>query len=150
MLQTNGFFRRMTEQDVPAVMAIEKEVFSLPWSPDAYYGELKNQFANYLVCDYEGEIAAYGGIWVVFEDAHITNVAVGLDFRGIGMGKQLMLELEKIARMKKAQRILLEVRPSNDVALRLYASLDYLPMGTREKYYSDNGEDAIIMKKLIF
>lgn len=150
MLQTRGLFRRMTEQDVPAVMAIEQEAFSLPWSADAYYGELKNQFANYLVCDYEGEIAAYGGIWVVFEDAHITNVAVGLKYRGLGIGKLLMLELEKVARIKKAKKILLEVRPSNNVALSLYDSLDYFPMGTREKYYSDNGEDAIIMRKLIF
>ncbi len=150
MLQTNFLIRQMTEQDIVSIMLIENEAFTLPWSKEAYLGELKNNFATYLVCDYEGEVAAYGGIWVVFEDAHITNVAVGTDFRGQGMGKKLMLELEEVARRKKAVRILLEVRPSNATALKLYDSLGYTPTGLREKYYSDNGEDAIIMTKMIF
>lgn len=142
--------RRMTENDIPGVMKIEQESFSLPWSKESYLGELKNNFATYLVCDYEGDVAAYGGIWVVFEEAHITNIAVGPDFRRQGMGRRLMLELENVARKKQALRIILEVRPSNDPALNLYTSLDYMPTGIRKNYYSDNGEDAIIMTKFLF
>lgn len=150
-MQTDNYiFRKMTEDDIPGIMKIEQESFTLPWSKEAYLGELKNSFATYLVCDYEGDVAAYGGIWVVFEDAHITNIAVGTNFRKEGIGRKLMLELEKVARSKKALKILLEVRPSNDAALSLYNSLDYMPTGLRKNYYSDNGEDAIIMTKLLF
>jgi ribosomal-protein-alanine N-acetyltransferase len=150
MLNRNFILRKMTSQDIDEVMQIEKQSFTLPWSRESYLGELKNNFATYLVCDYEGEIAGYGGIWIVFEEAHITNVAVGLDFRQAGIGTALMEELEKTARDKKARRILLEVRPSNQAALKMYRNLDYVPTGLRKKYYSDNNEDAIIMTKLLF
>lgn len=142
--------RKMTEQDLDEVMRIEHEAFSLPWSRDSYLGELKNSFADYLVCDFAGEIAGYAGIWVVFEEAHITNVAVSKKYRSRGIGLALMQETEKIARAKQAIRILLEVRPSNQVAINMYESLDYFQTGIRKAYYTDNGEDAIIMTKFLF
>lgn len=147
---SNYLVRRMTEQDVDAVVAIEEQVFTLPWSKESYLGELKNQFATYLVCDKEAQVAGYVGIWVVFEEAHITNVAVAPPWRGQGLGRVLMEEAEKVARQKNALRILLEVRPSNYAALSLYQSLGYMETGRRKGYYSDNGEDAIIMTKLLF
>lgn len=150
MLNQGFILRNMTPQDIDKVMQIEEKSFTLPWSRESYMGELKNNFATYLVCDYEGETAGYGGIWVVFEEAHITNVAIDPDFRQSGMGTALMQELEQVARNKKANRILLEVRPSNEVALAMYGNLDYFPSGLRQGYYSDNGEDAIIMTKLLF
>lgn len=150
MLNQEFIVRKMTEQDLDGVMRIEHEAFSLPWSRESYLGELKNSFANYLVCDYAGEIAGYAGIWIVFEEAHITNVAVGQKYRSRGIGLALMRETEKIARAKQAIRILLEVRPSNRVAINMYESLDYFQTGLRKAYYTDNGEDAIIMTKLLF
>ncbi|MDD2373014.1 MAG: ribosomal protein S18-alanine N-acetyltransferase [Syntrophomonadaceae bacterium] len=150
MLNPGFILRKMTSQDIDEIMQIEQKCFTLPWSRESYRGELKNNFATYLVCDFEGKIAGYGGIWVVFEDAHITNVAVDPDFRQSGMGTALMQELEQKARDKKAQRILLEVRPSNEAALAMYRNLGYSPTGLRQNYYSDNGEDAIIMTKLLF
>lgn len=140
----------MTEQDLDEVMAIEKESFSLPWSRDSYMGELKNSFANYFVCDCAGDIAGYVGIWVVFEEAHITNVAVRNTYRAQGIGQVLMAEAEKTARAKKATRILLEVRPSNEVALHMYKNLGYIKTAIRPAYYSDNGEEAIVMTKYLF
>ncbi|HQE22804.1 MAG TPA: ribosomal protein S18-alanine N-acetyltransferase [Syntrophomonadaceae bacterium] len=147
---SNYLVRRMTERDLDEVMAIEQQVFSLPWSRQSYMGELKNQFATYLVCDKEAQVAGYVGIWVVFEEAHITNIAVAPQWRGQGLGRVLMEEAERVARQKNALRILLEVRPSNHVALSLYTSLGYVESGRRKEYYSDNGEDAIIMTKLLF
>lgn len=140
----------MTEPDLDEVMKIERESFSLPWSRDSYLGEIKNSFANYMVCDYAGDIAAYGGIWVVFEEAHITNVAVAKDFRGQGIGRALMEEFENIARAKHATRILLEVRPTNEAALNMYYKLQYVLTSLRKGYYTDNGEDAMIMTKYLF
>lgn len=147
---SNYLVRRMTEQDLDRVMAIEQQAFTLPWSRQSYMGELKNQFATYLVCDREAQLAGYVGIWVVFEEAHITNIAVDPKWRGQGLGRVLMEEAEKVARQKKALRILLEVRPSNHAALSLYESMGYMETGRRKEYYSDNGEDAIIMTKLLF
>jgi ribosomal-protein-alanine N-acetyltransferase len=139
----------MTEQDLDEIMIIEKESFSLPWSRQAYESELQNQYASYLVCDWQGEVAAYVGMWTVFEDAHITNVAVGRRFRRMGMGRILMLEEEKLALTKQASRILLEVRPTNVAALSMYNELGYLATSLRKQYYSDNNEDAIIMTKYL-
>lgn len=146
----NFMMRKMTEQDIEGIMKIELTSFSVPWSRESYLSEIKNKFATYMICDIEGEIAAYGGIWVVFEEAHITNVAVAESYRGAGIGKALMLELEKVAREKKALRILLEVRPSNITAQNMYAGLGFEPTAVRRAYYSDNGEDAIVMTKLLF
>lgn len=150
LLNQQFLVRRMTEQDLDEVMAIEKDSFTLPWSRESYLGELKNSFANYFVCDCAGDIAGYIGIWVVFEEAHITNVAVHKAYRSQGIGQALMAEAEKTARAKKATRILLEVRPTNELALQMYANRGYIKTAIRPAYYSDNGEDAIVMTKYLF
>ncbi|NLO22690.1 MAG: ribosomal protein S18-alanine N-acetyltransferase [Syntrophomonadaceae bacterium] len=139
----------MTAQDLDGVMQVELESFPLPWSRASYLGELKNTFANYLVCDVGGQIVGFGGIWVVFEEAHITNVAIASEHRQRGLGKLLMDRLEAIAREKRAQRILLEVRTSNYPAQSMYNSLGFIPTGLRKEYYTDNKEDAIIMTKFL-
>jgi len=149
MLHHGYLIRKMTERDLDEVMVIEKDSFTLPWSRPSYESELQNQYANYLVCDWEGEVAAYVGMWTLFEEAHITNVAVGKKYRGRGMGRVLMLEEEKLARSKKAERILLEVRPSNISALTMYKGLGFVTTGIRKQYYADNQEDALVMTKYL-
>ncbi|NLJ72681.1 MAG: ribosomal protein S18-alanine N-acetyltransferase [Syntrophomonadaceae bacterium] len=150
MLQPNYVIRKMTELDLDEIIVIEHQVFTLPWSIESYRADLRNEFATYLVCDVAGEVAAYGGMWNVFEEAHITNIAVNPNYRRLGLGKTIMLELEKAAKEKNAIRMVLEVRPSNSIALNLYEGLGYIPTSFREKYYSDNGEDALVMTKLVF
>lgn len=147
MLNQDYLIRKLTRQDLDQLMVIEDDVFSMPWSRQSYETELKNQWANYLACDWEGQLAAYIGMWTVFEEAHITNVAVSKRFRGRGLGRILMLEEEKLARAKGANRILLEVRPSNEAALAMYKGLGYIPISVRREYYADNGEDALVMIK---
>ena len=147
MLNQDYLIRRLTRQDLDQLMVIEDDVFSMPWSRQSYETELRNQWANYLACDWEGQLAAYIGMWTVFEEAHITNVAVSKRFRGRGLGRILMLEEEKLARAKGANRILLEVRPSNEIALTMYKGLGYIPVSVRREYYADNGEDALVMIK---
>lgn len=150
MLNQDYLVRKMTEDDLDRVMIIEKESFALPWSRESYLSELKNNFAAYMVCDVEGEVAGYGGIWVVFEQAHITNIAIGREYRLKGLGQSLMLELEKVARQRKATHILLEVRPSNLAARTMYKNLGFEDMSVRKAYYSDNNEDAIVMTRYLF
>ncbi|MDO4539829.1 MAG: ribosomal protein S18-alanine N-acetyltransferase [Syntrophomonadaceae bacterium] len=141
--------RRMTENDLDDVMDIEKECFTLPWSRASYEGELSNKFSTYLVIDIDGEIAAYGGVWTVFEEGRITNVAVAPRFRGQHLGEALMLALEEEVRRRKGTLLLLEVRASNAAAISLYNKLGFIQTGVRAKYYIDNNEDALSMTKLL-
>ena len=141
--------RKMTVNDLDEVMRIEMQSFSLPWSRSSYEGELNNPFATYLVIDADGEVAAYGGAWSVFEEGRITNIAVAPEYRGRGWGEELLLALEQEVRRRGASQFLLEVRPSNAAALHLYKKLGFLQCGIRKAYYSDNKEDALIMTKLL-
>lgn len=150
MLNTKFMMRKMTLSDIDQVMLIEEDSFSLPWSRDSYMNEFNNEFASYVVCDVRGKVAGYAGIWVVFEESHITNVAVSRNLRQTGIGLSLMEEVENVARSKRAARILLEVRPSNVAALAMYRKLGFIPTGLRKAYYSDNHEDAIVMTKFLF
>ena len=149
MLNQDYILRKMSVQDLEQVMQIERDSFTLPWSKESYASELKNKFANYLVLDIGGEVAAYGGVWVVFTDAHITNIAVHEKYQHLGFGRALITGLEYIARQKRADYIYLEVRPSNIRAVNVYESMGYGKSGSRKAYYSDNGEDAYIMSKLL-
>lgn len=139
-------FRFMTLDDVDAVVGLEQLSFSTPWPRDAFVNELTiNQHAKYVVAEIDGRVIAYCGMWVILDEAHITNIAVHPDFRGMKLGEALMRQMMGISVMFGAKRMTLEVRPSNEVARNLYAKLGFREAGRRKKYYSDNQEDAIIM-----
>ncbi|HZG86132.1 ribosomal protein S18-alanine N-acetyltransferase [Paenibacillus sp.] len=139
-------FRMMRYEDIPEVCAIEIESFATPWSEQAFMNELThNQFAHYVVMEHEGRLIGYGGMWVIIDEAHVTNIAVTGEFRGRKLGERMLAELGDRARRLGANRITLEVRPSNVVARRLYEKFGFEAVGIRPGYYSDNGEDAIIM-----
>jgi ribosomal-protein-alanine N-acetyltransferase len=84
-------------------------------------------------------------MWLIVDEAHITNIAVSAPYRGRKWGERLLIELQKTASFMGAVRMTLEVRISNLIAQRLYGKLGFYPVGTRRGYYSDNNEDAIIM-----
>lgn len=139
-------FRPMQMGDIPAICEIEQEAFTTPWTAGAFQNELtSNQFARYLVMEYDGHIAGYGGMWLIMEEAHITNVAVRQQYRGKKLGERLMRELQRTASLYGAVRMTLEVRASNYIAQNLYEKLGFYSVGVRRGYYTDNREDAIIM-----
>jgi ribosomal-protein-alanine N-acetyltransferase len=136
----------MTLSDVPAVLAIEQEAFTSPWTAEAFVNELtNNHFARYLIMETNDDIIGYGGMWTIIDEAHVTNIAVRADYRGRGYGNRLLKELQRTAVFFGAARMTLEVRVSNEVAQRLYRKLGFEPAGIRPGYYSDNQEDALIM-----
>ncbi|HCF49294.1 MAG TPA: ribosomal-protein-alanine N-acetyltransferase [Syntrophomonas sp.] len=137
----------MTGRDLDEIMLIELESFTLPWSRQSYENELSNRYATYMVADHEGVVAAYGGMWVVADEAHITNVAVAPRYRRQGMGTKVLQALLNTAGQKRVSRIFLEVRVSNDAAFKLYSGQGFAPTGVRKQYYSDNDEDAIVMMR---
>ncbi|GEB35721.1 MULTISPECIES: ribosomal protein S18-alanine N-acetyltransferase [Brevibacillus] len=139
-------YRFMTMQDVGAVAELERLSFSTPWPHDAFVNELtKNPNARYVVVVHQNRIVAYCGMWIVLDEAHITNVAVHPLFRGKKIGLGLMIKMMGVARMFGAKSMTLEVRPSNLVARNMYTKLGFREHGVRKRYYSDNNEDAIIM-----
>lgn len=143
--------RKMELKDINKVCEIENVSFPTPWSPYAFSCEvLDNNFANYLVITLEEnpeKIIGYGGMWVILDEAHITNIAIAPEYRGQRLGQLLLLELMKIALQKGAENITLEVRVSNTGAQKLYKRLGFEKAGIRKGYYLDTKEDALIMWK---
>jgi ribosomal-protein-alanine N-acetyltransferase len=136
----------MALDDVPAIQAIEQASFTTPWPPDAYRSELMtNRMAHYLVARIGGEVAGYGGMWLMVDEAHITTFAVHPAWRRQGIGERLLVAFLDLAIERHAHEATLEVRLSNLAARRLYEKYGFRPVGLRPNYYSDDREDALIM-----
>ena len=93
----------------------------------------------------DGRVVAYAGMWIIYEEAHITNVAVDPAFRRQGIAKRVMLCMMRTAWLFDATEMTLEVRENNFGAQALYAQLDFEKAGVRKGYYTDTGEAAYIM-----
>lgn len=142
----NYKIRYMKKEDIDAVLVVETKSFATPWSRSAFVNELiNNNFAHYLVIENEGEIIGYCGLWVIVDEAHITNIAIDPLFRGLKLGDQLLLHAIELARTMGALKMTLEVRVSNHIAQRLYSKHGFEPGGIRKNYYTDNQEDALVM-----
>jgi ribosomal-protein-alanine N-acetyltransferase len=136
----------MRVEDLPAVHAIERASFDSPWPADAYRSELEtNRLAQYLVVRAADSIIAYAGMWLMVDEAHIITFAVHPIWRRQRIGERLLLALLDLAEDAGANEATLEVRLSNLAARRLYEKFGFRPVGLRPRYYSDNGEDALIM-----
>ena len=140
--------KRMTLEHVDEVVKIEKYSYKTPWSREVFITEVENNdFAKYYVALKHSHVIGYAGMWIILDESHVTTLAVHPDFRKQGLGKLLMTTLTKEALLLGADRITLEVRPSNALARTLYNSLGFKSVGVKKAYYSDNDEDAIIMWK---
>lgn len=138
--------RPMNVLDLSAVQLIERASFTTPWPPQAYRQELEaNRLAAYLVALIGDEIVAYGGIWLMVDEAHVTTFAVHPRYRRRRIGERLLLSLLDLSMDRRAREATLEVRLSNLAARRLYEKYGFRPVGIRPRYYSDNQEDALIM-----
>lgn len=138
--------RKMQREDIDEVYEIELLSFSTPWSKESLYYELEqNLFAKYLVVECEEKVIAYCGLWVIMDDAQITNIAVHPDFRGMKIGEGLLTFSLQLSKEMGAKRLSLEVRVSNHIAQSLYTKLGFEAGGIRKRYYTDNQEDALIM-----
>ncbi|GED66000.1 ribosomal protein S18-alanine N-acetyltransferase [Lysinibacillus fusiformis] len=146
-MSRNVTYRKMVSDDVPAVYEIELASFPVPWTLDSFYYEVhENQYAHYvLAIDEDGSIIGFCGMWMVIDAAQITNVAVIEQARGRGIGEGLMREAMHIASLHGMEVMTLEVRVTNVVAQNLYRKLHFQDGGIRKGYYTDNGEDALVM-----
>lgn len=140
--------RPMQVADLQGVMRVERSAYVSPWRPEDFYRELTmNQLAHYFVAEQYGEIVAFVGIWLIVDEAHITNIAVVQEHRGKKIGEQMLLFILDEAKRLGAVRTILEVRVSNSRAQNLYVKHHFRFVGLRRNYYHDNGEDAFLMEK---
>lgn len=136
----------LDQEHIEDVLVIENLSFSIPWSREAFIQEiLYNQLARYLIVLDGNRAIAYGGMWLILDEAHITNIAVHPDYRGKGIGKKLMQGLIDLTQGEGIMQVSLEVRKSNVVAIHLYESFGFQVEGVRKEFYFDNHEDALIM-----
>lgn len=166
--------RPMTLADVDQVMEIEREAFPTQWPPTSFRRELQNRLAHYFVArddkvrvarpstptrmgwfqrllrskPLQGEaplVVGVGGMWMLYDEAHITTVAVREAYRRQGIGELLLLKTIERGQELGAMTMTLEVRASNLAAQALYEKYGFRRLGVRRGYYSDNHEDGIIM-----
>lgn len=138
--------RRMNILDIDGVWAVENQTFTTPWSRAAFEAEMSdNDLSCYLVVDEQREIAGYAGMWIIVDEAHVTNIAIAEPYRGRGWGEALVSALMDKAVERGAVSMTLEVRASNQTAQKLYSKLGFAVKGRRRSYYTDNQEDALIM-----
>lgn len=137
--------REMKEKDIEDILEMERECFATPWSRESFEMELKNKFARYVVAEIDGKVVGYGGLWLIIDEGHITNIAVLEEYRKMDVGSHILSGLIAISLRRDIRSMTLEVRESNVAAIRLYEKYDFKEAGIRPKYYADNNEDAIIM-----
>jgi len=138
----------MDLSDIEDILVVEKLSFSIPWSRDSFEKEIvDNNLAIYLVAKVNEKAVGYIGMWKVLNEGHITNVAVHPEFRHQGIGDQLVSELLSLCEKENIDLVTLEVRKSNQNAIKLYEKHGFVAEGIRKAYYQDNKEDAIIMWK---
>ncbi|MDR1193572.1 MAG: ribosomal protein S18-alanine N-acetyltransferase [Peptococcaceae bacterium] len=141
--------RTMTQEDIPQIVAIERLVFPTPWSAAAFRSELEdNGMALYLILTAAADpatVLAYGGLWKIFDEGHITNVAVHPAHQGKKLGRFLIHAMIAWAWANGISHVTLEVRPGNQRAIALYKSVGFQEAGLRPGYYEDTREDALIM-----
>jgi [ribosomal protein S18]-alanine N-acetyltransferase len=136
----------MTIDDVGAVHEIERLSFSTPWPAHAFEQELKgNRLARYVVARAGGRVVGFAGLWLMVDEAHVTTFGVHPDWRRQGIGRHLLLNLAELSIAIGARRMTLEVRVSNEAAQALYRAFGFDIAGRRARYYTDDGEDALVM-----
>lgn len=136
----------MTLADVGAAHEIERVSFATPWPAYAFEQELRgNRLARYLVARAGDALVGFAGMWMMVDDAHVTTISVHPDWRRRGVARQLMVGLSELAISMRARRMTLEVRAGNAAAHALYREFGFEVVGRRPGYYSDDGEDAVVM-----
>jgi len=133
-------------KDIDQVYSIEVETFPKPWSKTSFVSQLLGRRSNiYLVAKNNNEVIGYTGIVKKNKSGHITTIAVRSDFKRKKIGTLLLISLIRKAIKRGIKRLFLEVRQSNIIAQKFYERFNFFTAGKIRRYYSDSGEDALIM-----
>ena len=137
--------RKMDLSDISYVYNEELKIFGKSLGEKTLYNEIMyNEMSKYFIALVNGRRAGYVGSWLTIPNAEILNLFVSEDYRGLGIGKELMAEVIKVCHEHTIEMLTLEVRKSNDYAIKMYQDLGFEMSSIRKKYYED-GEDALLM-----
>lgn len=145
-LSQPSVLRPMREGDLDAAMAIEVRAYPFPWTVGIFRDCLRADYPAWVLLQ-DGRLVGYFLMSVAADEAHVLNVCVAPEDQGQGHGRRLMRAILQIARGHGAQRVFLEVRPSNTGAIALYFDIGFNEIGRRPRYYParDGREDALVM-----
>lgn len=136
----------MAVEDLIEVAAIEEATFPNPWPLHSLEDQLlENPFCSSFVLEAGGQVAGYAYLWVVHEYAHLVNIAIAEELRGLGHGEKLLVHVLHYAKSSGARRVHLEVRENNEPAIALYKKYGFSALGRGENYYT-NGTAALFME----
>jgi ribosomal-protein-alanine N-acetyltransferase len=150
MIDPELTFRQMALEDISAVILLENEVYQFPWTDRIFKDCIRVGYDCWLA-HLGNTVVAHAVISIAAGESHILNLSVTRNHQGKGIGKQFIQFLLNIARNKRAQIMMLEVRPSNIRAINCYSSAGFNEIGCRKDYYpAPNGkEDALLFAKQI-
>ena len=139
--------RDMVIGDLGAVLAIDEEVYPRSWSPTFFRQQLTSPDTRVnRVAEVDGRVVGHAGLMVLADEGHVTTVAVHPDVQGLGIGTRLMADLCQVAVQRRLAAMTLEVRVSNRRTREFYRRFGFGPTGVQRGYYSDTGEDALVMR----
>ena len=146
VLSQSPVLRPMRMSEVKAIAAIERTVYSHPWTAGNFRDSLQAGYSCWVL-ECAGQIVAYGVLMIGVDEAHLLNLSVAKEWQRRGLGWQLLQHFIAIARSGEVQRIFLEVRPSNTAARALYRQAGFHEHAVRRSYYPAQvgREDAILM-----
>lgn len=134
-----------TPQDIPAMVSIENECFSEPWSEKGFQSAFNDGISYFISAKADEILVGYAGMYNVLDEGYVYNLAVSKEFRGNKIGKKLIENLICYSKNKNLSFLSLEVRKSNHIAIGLYEKSGFEVVGTRKDFYNLPKEDGIIM-----
>jgi [ribosomal protein S18]-alanine N-acetyltransferase len=149
VLMTDRYLSPMTEGDLDEVAAIEKSAYEFPWTRGNFEDSLRNGYFGVCMRHVTGTLIGYCVLMPVVDEMHLLNLCVAPAAQGAGAGLTLLREAVRIAHAERLEGLLLEVRPSNHRAIRLYEQFGFVTIGRRKNYYParhHTREDAIVMR----
>ena len=143
-------FRRMTLEDIEQVMKVENEVYEFPWNEQIFSDCIRVGYYCWMALKQE-TVVGHAVISIVADESHMLNLSIARNHQGKGYGRQFIEFLVNEARAQQAQTMLLEVRPSNTVAINCYNGAGFNEVGCRKGYYpaQDGREDALLLARHI-
>lgn len=137
--------RTARQADLPRMVRIERASFAVPWSESAFRSVMHRDDARLIVADRAGEVVGYAAVWFAADEGELGDIAVDPERRREGIGTRLVEGVLEEARRRGAQQVFLQVRESNQGALRLYETAGFRKVGRRPGYYRSPSEDALVL-----
>jgi ribosomal-protein-alanine N-acetyltransferase len=138
----------LLERDLDEVVAVEQQIYPFPWTRGNFADSLRSGYSSWVLRDSQGTLQAYAIVMFALDEAHLLNLSVAREVQRVGLGWRTLEWMAEVARGHGARTMLLEVRPSNPAAIRLYERYGFQCIGVRRGYYPAHAgrEDAVVMR----